>query len=227
MCCPSTAIPKAARLELSLTWTVPRFAKRGCPLSRRPVCRLLDHAWDALPRWRGRSCGQQLLSDYALGGLAQRWSCCATSRVSGDAVRVSETGKPYCSQHSQQETRGSMTQHRFIRCSSSAVLETAYSRHNLHDGRTFDTIQHWRRPAESERGNALHWYDHVPGIGEVGCCLAVDQGANGAVAHLTATASSGQGGLPRPLLQLALSSWSYRQLVGLAKTAEAQFIDLS
>jgi hypothetical protein len=118
-----------------------------------------------------------------------------------------------------------MTKHRFIRSSPSVVLDTAYLGHNPHDGRAFDAIQHWRRSAESERGNAVHWYDHVRGIGEVGCCLSVDQGANGAVAHLTATARPRRR-LPKPLVQLALSSWSYRQLVGLAKIAEAQVVDL-
>jgi hypothetical protein len=113
-----------------------------------------------------------------------------------------------------------MTKHRFIRCSPTAVLDTAYLGHHLRDGRPFDTIQHWRRPAESERGNAFHWYDRIPGIGEIGCCLYVDQGANGSLAHLTATASR-PGVLPKPLLRLAVSSWSYRKLVGLAKIAEA------
>jgi hypothetical protein len=118
-----------------------------------------------------------------------------------------------------------MTRHLLIRCAPSTVLDSAFLGHNLSDGRPFDTIQHWRRPAESERGNAVHWYDHIRGIGEVGCCLSVDQGANGAVAHLTATASP-QRRLPKPLLRLALSSWSYRQLVGLARIAEAQVVDL-
>jgi hypothetical protein len=114
-----------------------------------------------------------------------------------------------------------MTKHLLIRCSPAAVLDTAYLGHNVRDGRPFDNIQHWRRPAESERGNAFHWYDHVPGIGEVGCCLCVDQGATGSLAHLTATASPRRGVLPKPLVRLALSSWSYRKLVGLARIAEA------
>ncbi|HKN42784.1 MAG TPA: hypothetical protein VJW23_02585 [Propionibacteriaceae bacterium] len=120
-----------------------------------------------------------------------------------------------------------VTQHRFIRSSPSAVLDTANLSHSLNDGRAFDTIQHWRRPAESERGQAVHWYDHVPGIGEVGCCLSVEGGANGALAHLTTSlparkgASSRSRALPRPLVQLALSSWSHRKLVGLARLAEA------
>jgi hypothetical protein len=119
-----------------------------------------------------------------------------------------------------------MTQHRFIRSSPSVVLDTAYLGHNLHDARAFDAIQHWRRPtAESERGNAVHWYDHVRGIGEVGCCLSVDQGANGAVAHLTATAVPRRG-FPKRLVRLALSSWSHRKLVSLARIAEAQVVDL-
>jgi hypothetical protein len=105
------------------------------------------------------------------------------------------------------------------------VLDSAYLGHNLNDGRLFDTIQHWRRPEESERANTVHWYDHVRGIGEVGCCLSVDQGANGAVAHLTATATPKRR-LPKPLMRLALSSWTYRQLAGLAKIAEAQVVDL-
>ena len=120
-----------------------------------------------------------------------------------------------------------MTQHRFIHSSPSAVLDTAYLGGSINDGRAFDTIQHWRRPAESERGKAVHWYDHVPGIGEVGCCLSVEGGANGALAHLTTSlparqgASSRRRALPRPLVQLALSSWSHRKLVGLARLAEA------
>jgi len=115
-----------------------------------------------------------------------------------------------------------MTKHRFIRCTPSALLDTAYIGHSPVEERGFEALQHWRRPAESERGNVVHWYDHVPGIGEVGCCLSVDLGANGAVAHLTATAPLRRGVLPQPLLRLALSSWSYRKLLGLARVAEAQ-----
>ena len=114
-----------------------------------------------------------------------------------------------------------MTRHRLIRCSPTAVLDTACLGHNLRDGRLFDTIQHWRRPGETERGNAFHWYDRIPGIGEVGCCLCVDQGTNGSLAHLTATAAPRRSLLPKPLVRLAVSSWSYRKLVGLAKIAEA------
>jgi hypothetical protein len=114
-----------------------------------------------------------------------------------------------------------MTKHRLIRCSPATVLDTAHLGHNLRDGRPFDTIQHWRRPAELERGNAFHWFDRIPGIGEVGCCLCVDQGANGSLAHLTATASQ-RGVLPKRLVRMALSSWSHRKLVGLAKMAEAR-----
>jgi hypothetical protein len=32
--------------------------------------------------------------------------------------------------------------------------------------------------------------------------------------------------LPRPLIRIALSSWSHRKLVGIAKIAEAQAVDL-
>jgi hypothetical protein len=120
-----------------------------------------------------------------------------------------------------------MTKHRLIRCSPSAVLDAACLGHNIRDSRPFDTIQHWRRPAESERGNAFHWYDHVRGIGEVGCCLCVDQGVNGSLAHLTATAPRRRGVLPKPLVRLALSSWSHHKLAGLARMAEAQSADLT
>jgi hypothetical protein len=117
-----------------------------------------------------------------------------------------------------------MAKHRFIRSSPSVVLQAAYLGHQPLDHRAFDTIQHWRRVAESERGNAVHWHHHVPGIGDVACCLAVDQGAHGAFAHLTATAPARRGVLPKPLVRLALSSWSSRMLAGLAKTAEADHI---
>ena len=118
-----------------------------------------------------------------------------------------------------------MTKHRYIRCSPAAVLDTAHIGHNLAEGRTFDALQHWRRPAESERGNAVHWYDHIPVIGDVGCCLSVDQGANGAVAHFTATALPRRV-LPKPLMRLALSTWSHRKLLDLARVAEARITDL-
>jgi hypothetical protein len=123
--------------------------------------------------------------------------------------------------------RSPMTKHRLIRCSPARVLDTAYIGHTLVEDRAFDSLQHWRRPAESERGNAVHWYDHVPVIGDVGCCLSVDPGATGVVAHFTATAARGRVALPKPLLRLALSSWSHRKLRGLARVAEAQVIDLS
>ena len=119
-----------------------------------------------------------------------------------------------------------MTKHRLIRCSPSAVLDTAYIGHPLVENLAVDTLHHWHLPAESERGNAVHWYDHLPVIGDVGCCLSVDRGATGAVAHLTATAAARRVALPRPLVRLALSSWSHRKLLGLAKVAETQAIDL-
>jgi hypothetical protein len=118
----------------------------------------------------------------------------------------------------------SMTKHRLIRSSPSVVLETAYLGHEPLDIRKWEEIQHWRRMAESERGNAVHWYHHLRVIGEVGCCLAVDQGARGAVAHFTATAPPA-GTLPKALVQIALSSWSYLKLAGLARIAEAYTVD--
>ena len=118
-----------------------------------------------------------------------------------------------------------MTKHRFIRSSPTVVLQTANIGHKPLDDRACDTIQHWRRLAESELDNAVHWYHHVRGIGEVGCCLAVDQGAQGAVAHFTATAPRRPGVLPKPVVHVALSSWSYLKLAGLARLAEAHSID--
>ena len=118
-----------------------------------------------------------------------------------------------------------VTQHRFIRSSPTAALNSAYLGHNLSDGRNFDNIQHWRRPADSERGNSVHWFDHIPVLGEVGCCFSVDGGATGAVAHLTATAHSARK-LPKAVLHVAISSWSHHKLAGIAKIAEAQAVDL-
>jgi hypothetical protein len=123
--------------------------------------------------------------------------------------------------------RNPMTKHRLIRCSPAAVLDTAYVGHALVGDRASDSLQHWRRPTESERANAVHWYDHVPVIGDVGCCLSVDLGAGGVLAHFTATVPRRRVVLPKPLLRLALSSWSHRKLRGLARVAEAQVIDLS
>ena len=117
------------------------------------------------------------------------------------------------------------TKHRLIRCAPSAVLDTADNGHTLVGGHAFDTLHHWRRPTEFERGNAVHWYDYVPVIGDVGCCLSVDQAANGAVAHLTATASHRRGVLPIPLVRLALSSWSHHKLLDLARAAETEAND--
>src|SRR5215207_10988662 len=118
-----------------------------------------------------------------------------------------------------------MTMHRFIRCSPSALLDSADLGRDLVDIRGFDNLQHWRRRVESERGNAVHWYDHVPVIGDVGCCLSVDQAANGVLAHLTATASHQRGMLPKPLVRLALSSWSHHKLLDLARAAETDAND--
>jgi selenocysteine lyase/cysteine desulfurase len=121
----------------------------------------------------------------------------------------------------------SMTKHRFIRSSPSVVLATANLRHKPLDDHAFDAMQHWRRIAESERGNAVHWYHHLRGIGDVGCCLTVDQGAQGAVAHFTATAPHPRRVLPKPVVRIALSSWSYLKLAGLARIAEAHDVDLA
>jgi hypothetical protein len=149
----------------------------------------------------------------AASGRTCRLACDSAKDVSEDASRVSTT------RHLMAK-RTPATKHRLIRCAPSAVLDTAYNGHTIVAGRAFDTLQHWRRPIESERGNAVHWYDYVPVIGDVGCCLSVDQAANGAVAHLTATASQRRGMLPDPLVRLALSSWSHRKLLDLARAAE-------
>jgi hypothetical protein len=118
-----------------------------------------------------------------------------------------------------------MTKHRLIRSTPSVVLETAYLGQEPLDSRAFAEIQHWRSMSESERGNAVHWYHHLRGIGEVGCCLAVDQGTHGAVAHFTATAPPRQRVLPKPVVRVALSSWSYLKLAGLARIAEAYTVE--
>lgn len=158
------------------------------------------------------------------GHIRSRWS---SGRVFVSAERVSVARLPHAHLFAVLIRKcRTVTQHRFIRCSPGAVLNTAFLGHNLSDGRNFDTIQHWRRPADSERGNSVHWYDHVPMLGEVGCCLSVDHGANGAIAHLIATAHHRRKVLPRPLIRIALSSWSHRKLVGIAKIAEAQAVDL-
>src|SRR5215211_162727 len=117
-----------------------------------------------------------------------------------------------------------MTKHRLIRSSPSVVLEAAYVGHEPFDSRAFADIQHWRGLVESERDNAVHWYHHLRGIGEVGCCLAVDQGVYGAVAHFTATAPPHQR-MPKPVLKIALSSWSYLKLADLARNDEARTVD--
>jgi hypothetical protein len=145
-------------------------------------------------------------------------------RLSGPGTYIAELSSSVF-RRTYQKCR-TVTQHRFIRCSPSAVLTTAHVGHNLSDGRNFDTIQHWRRPADSERGNSVHWYDHIPVLGEIGCCLSVDNGANGAIVHLIATPHHQRKVLPRPLMRFALSSWSHRKLVGIAKIAEAQAVDL-
>ena len=59
--------------------------------------------------------------------------------------------------------RSPVTKHRFIRSSPSVVLQTAYLGHKPLDGRALNALQHWRRMAESERGNAVYWYHHVRG----------------------------------------------------------------
>jgi hypothetical protein len=118
-----------------------------------------------------------------------------------------------------------MTKHRFIRCSPSALLVTTGTGPDPVAECGFDALQHWWPRRESERGNAVHWYDHVPVIGGVACCLSVDQAANGAVAHLTATVSASPGALPKPLVRLALSSWSHRRLLGMARVAESEAIE--
>jgi hypothetical protein len=136
------------------------------------------------------------------------------------------TAQPATSLPSTITNCGPMTKHRFIRSTPSVVLKAAYLGHQPLDHRAFDHMQHWRRVTESERGNAVHWYHHVPGIGDVACCLAVDQGAQGAFAHLTATAPARRGVLLKPLVRLALSSWSSHMLAGLARAAEADHIHL-
>ena len=114
-----------------------------------------------------------------------------------------------------------MTNHRLIRCSPSILLDTAQLGPDFVEARGLEHLRHWRRRAESEAGNAVHWYDHVPVIGDVGFCLTVDQAASGTVAHLTATAPPRRV-LPKPLVQMALSSWSRRKLHGLARAAESE-----
>lgn len=157
-------------------------------------------------------------------GPTSRLGCDSAGEVSAGTrwAPITRRRRPLLSEPASQSRNAVMTKHRFIRCSPSELLVTADLGRDPVAESGFDTLQHWRRRAESERGNAVHWYDHVPVIGDVGCCLSVDQAVNGAVAHFTATASARRGVLPRPLVRLALSSWSHRKLLGLARVAELE-----
>lgn len=66
----------------------------------------------------------------------------------------------------------------------------------------------------------MHWYEWLPGVGLVGCCLDSEQGATGVVAHLTTSVIVGAGVLPTGLRMIILHRWTRHALALIADDAE-------
>jgi len=74
---------------------------------------------------------------------------------------------------------------------------------------------------EKLRPEAVAWRSDLPGSWQVEWCLEVEPGANGAMAHLTAVATSEPGRPCRGIADTLLGRWAAHELGALAETAEA------
>jgi len=114
-----------------------------------------------------------------------------------------------------------VTRHCLIRSDLADVVRAASQLHGKDvdeaGAATTDSL-HWRYAPGTAPDKTVRWRSRVVDGSVVSWCLEVEQGANGVLAHLSASALGGPvARLPRRLRCLTLQAWSARELAGLAE----------
>jgi hypothetical protein len=114
-----------------------------------------------------------------------------------------------------------MTSHGLVRCSPERLLAHASQQHRPPGAdEPATTLAGWRyddRPAD----RSTSWRTRLPDGSLVEWCLEVEPGANGALAHLSASLAAGRmARLPARLQRLALRRWTGHELAVLAREVE-------
>ena len=119
-----------------------------------------------------------------------------------------------------------MTRHRFIRCTADVLLDRAQRRHpgQHRDGSSTDPhdwVVSWFGSTSPRRRPAVVWRQQLAGNLDLGCCLEVEQGANGVLAHLSVKPTTDTTWrLAMLVSRLAVDAWVAHELSILARDAE-------
>jgi len=119
-----------------------------------------------------------------------------------------------------------VTRHRLVRCPAQVLLDQAMLRYPTlpRDGRPIDQVEGagiWFSCRSQRARPAVFWRQRLPGNLHLRCCLEVEEGANGVLAHLSAQP------IPDPtsplavlVSRLAVEPWIAHELSILARDAE-------
>ena len=119
-----------------------------------------------------------------------------------------------------------MTRHRLVRCQPEQLLAHVSRRHassRAHRGLSPDpgAVPGWLEP--NERRVRIAWQHQLPGC-LLSCCLVIEPGANGVLAHLSAEPLDRRGpSLPEPVSRLASEVWAAHELAAMARGAETDY----
>ena len=118
-----------------------------------------------------------------------------------------------------------MTRHCLVRCPTQVLLDQAMRRHpiQLRDGFPIDQVDNlvsWFGSTGRRPRSTLVWRQRFPGNLHLRCCLEVEQGANGVLAHLSAKPATATTWPLAVLSRLAVEAWIAHELSILARNAE-------
>jgi hypothetical protein len=114
-----------------------------------------------------------------------------------------------------------MTSHGLVRCSPERLLGHATQLHGAVSPDEVGAYPRWRY-AEPPADRSACWCTRLPDGSLVAWRLEVEPGANGVLAHLSATLVAGRlARLPGTVQRLALRRWTEHQLMRLARAVEA------
>src|SRR4051812_35999239 len=104
-----------------------------------------------------------------------------------------------------------MTCHRLVRCRADQLIGQVAHRHpgSAPDASTAEVlgVTPWLPP--TSRRPRLAWRQQLPGNRSLGCCLVIEQAANGVLAHLSAAPTSGaRWPLPARAYRLGVELWA-------------------
>jgi hypothetical protein len=118
-----------------------------------------------------------------------------------------------------------VTCHRLIGCGLSNVREHVAELAGAEIASTATEWPRWFPHGAPRRAVVKGWREFGPGPHPgwpIDCCLEVEQGANGVLAHLSAMPASDQPWpLPGPVTDLVVRMWTARRLAKLANAVEA------